>query len=182
MTPSNRSTVSVTRRTFVWIGTVASAAIATGCASLKHGNWEFLSDDEASTLTVICDQIIPADDFPSASQAGVLSYIDRQLIRHYRQFQVVYRAGLERADQLSRRSFGGNLTQLNPSQQVEIVRSLERVDPMFFGHVREHTLEGYYGSPRHGGNLEAVSWRMLGLTEPPVRGRAERGAKAGLTS
>jgi gluconate 2-dehydrogenase gamma chain len=34
--------------------------------------------------------------------------------------------------------------------------------------VRNHTLEGYYGSPRHGGNRDAVSWRMLGLDEPPI--------------
>jgi gluconate 2-dehydrogenase gamma chain len=39
--------------------------------------------------------------------------------------------------------------------------------------VRSHTLEGYYGAPRHGGNRGAVSWRMLGLAEPPVRGRAQ---------
>lgn len=174
--------MSFTRRTFVWIGTAVSAAIATGCVSAKHGNWEFLSDDEATTLAVICDQIVPADDFPSASQAGVLSYIDRQLVRHYRQFQVAYREGLEQADRLSRKSFGGNPAQLNPSQQTEMVRSLERADQIFFGRVREHTLEGYYGSPRHGGNRDAVSWRMLGLTEPPVRGRAERGTMAGLNS
>jgi gluconate 2-dehydrogenase gamma chain len=36
-----------------------------------------------------------------------------------------------------------------------------------------HTLEGYYGSPRHGGNRDAASWRMLGLDEPPLRGRAQ---------
>ena len=43
----------------------------------------------------------------------------------------------------------------------------------FFDLVRNHTMQGYYGSPRHGGNRDAVSWRMLGLDEPPLRGRAQ---------
>jgi len=34
-------------------------------------------------------------------------------------------------------------------------------------------MQGYYGSPRHGGNRDAISWRMLGLDEPPLRGRAQ---------
>ena len=37
----------------------------------------------------------------------------------------------------------------------------------------QHTMEGYYGSPRHGGNRDAASWHMLGLAEPPLRGRAQ---------
>jgi gluconate 2-dehydrogenase gamma chain len=40
-------------------------------------------------------------------------------------------------------------------------------------------MEGYYGSPRHGGNRDAVSWRMLGLDEPPLRGRAQYDLRKG---
>jgi gluconate 2-dehydrogenase gamma chain len=43
----------------------------------------------------------------------------------------------------------------------------------FFDLARAHTLHGYYGTPRHGGNRDAVSWRMLGLCEPPLLGRAQ---------
>ncbi len=53
------------------------------------------------------------------------------------------------------------------------MRAIEQQNRWFFDLVRGHTLEGYYGSPRHGGNRDAVSWRMLGLAEPPVRGRAQ---------
>jgi gluconate 2-dehydrogenase gamma chain len=34
-----------------------------------------------------------------------------------------------------------------------------------------HTMEGFYGDPRHGGNRDRVSWKMLKLPYPPVRGR-----------
>jgi len=30
---------------------------------------------------------------------------------------------------------------------------------------------GFYGDPRHGGNKDRVSWRMLGVADPPIRGR-----------
>jgi hypothetical protein len=32
-------------------------------------------------------------------------------------------------------------------------------------------MQGFYGDPRHGGNLNRVSWKMLRLPYPPVRGR-----------
>ena len=55
----------------------------------------------------------------------------------------------------------------------EIVSALEKDARPFFELVRSHTMQGYYGTPRHGGNRDAVSWRMLGLDEPPLRGRAQ---------
>ena len=50
---------------------------------------------------------------------------------------------------------------------------MERDHHGFFEMVRNHTLEGYYGSPRHGGNRDEVSWKMLGLDDPPLLGRAQ---------
>jgi hypothetical protein len=29
----------------------------------------------------------------------------------------------------------------------------------------------FYGDPRHGGNKDRVSWKMLGVPDPPIRGR-----------
>jgi gluconate 2-dehydrogenase gamma chain len=40
-----------------------------------------------------------------------------------------------------------------------------------FNLILQHTLQGYYGNPRHGGNHGYVSWRMLGIPVVPVRGR-----------
>jgi len=163
----------LTRRQFVAAGALGGAALAIGCKAGKRGNWEFLTDAQARTLAAICDQIVPADDFPSASQAGVVNYIDRQLVRHYRRHQDAYRDGLEQAEAASRKQFGVELARLSQPQQFEIVNALSEQNSSFFHLVRNHTMEGYYGSPRHGGNRDAVSWRMLGLAEPPVRGRAQ---------
>ena len=152
---------------------VAGAAVAGGCAMRRRGNWEFLSDAQAQTLGALCDQIVPADDFPSASQAGVVTYIDRQLVRHYRRHRMAYASGLEQAERLSRERCGALLAEAPAAARHDVASALALNQREFFELVREHTMEGYYGSPRHGGNRDAVSWRMLGLADPPVLGREQ---------
>ena len=178
---SSEKKVLLTRRQFVAAGALGGAAVVVGCTSGRQGNWDFLSDAQARTLTAICDQIVPADNYPSASQAGVLNYIDKQLARHFRRHQDAYRDGLEQADAISRKRFGSELAALTSPQQLEVVSALEQEARTFFDLVRSHTLQGYYGSPRHGGNRDAVSWRMLGLDEP-LRGRAQYNLKKGTHS
>jgi gluconate 2-dehydrogenase gamma chain len=41
----------------------------------------------------------------------------------------------------------------------------------FFQIVVDHSMQGFYGDPRHGGNRDGASWKMLGLSYPPIRGR-----------
>ena len=86
-------------------GAAVSAALMSGCFG-RRSPWEFFTEAEARTLAVLCDQIIPADDYPSASQAGAVAFLDRQLVRHYEPHQSAYRAGLKLTDQLSHSRFG----------------------------------------------------------------------------
>src|SRR5512135_2359203 len=73
--------------------TAASAALLSGCYSAGSA-WLVFTDEQARTLAALCDQIIPADDWPSASQAGVLTFIDRQLTGPYRRHRKAYRQGI----------------------------------------------------------------------------------------
>jgi gluconate 2-dehydrogenase gamma chain len=169
----------VFNRREVLIGaTAAGAALISGCRS-RGPRWQSLSDTEARTLATLCDQIIPADDWPSASQAGVVTFIDRQLTGPYRRHRKSYRQGFEDTEKLAQSRFALPLASASPSQQLEIAKALEQQNPQFFDLIRRHTMQGYYGSPRHGGNKDAVSWRMLGLDEPPLRGRAQYDFNAG---
>lgn len=167
------SKIVLTRRQFALAGALSSAAAVIGCHNGTSGAWDFLNDSRARILSALCDQIIPPDDFPGASQAGVVTYIDRQLARHYRRHRDSYRVGLAQVDAMSRNHFGRAFPDATQPQQFEIVTALEKENRSFFELLRQHTMEGYYGSPRHGGNRDAVSWRMLGLAEPPIRGRAQ---------
>jgi gluconate 2-dehydrogenase gamma chain len=170
---------TLTRRQFAVAGALSGVAAAVGCRSANRGDWDFLTNDQARTLASLCDQIIPADDFPSASQAGVVVYIDRQLARHYRRHQDAYRDGLKQIETMSRERFGGSLSDCSLAQQLEMAFVVEKENRRFFDLVREHTMEGYYGTPRHGGNRGAVSWRMLGIAEPPLRGRPQYDLRKG---
>jgi len=172
----------LTRRQFAVASAFSGAVAVIGCHRSAGSAWDFLSDTQARILAALCDQIIPADEFPSASQAGVVTYIDRQLARHYRRHQDAYRAGLEQADALSRNRCGNALGDASPAQQLQIALTVEKQNRAFFELVRQNTMEGYYGSPRHGGNRDAVSWRMLGLDEPPLRGRAQYDLRKGSSS
>lgn len=172
------SKLKLTRRQFAVAGALGTAAGFIGCRN-RTGKWDFLSDAHAGILAVLCDQIIPPDDFPGASQAGVVTYIDRQLARHYRRHQNVYVEGLDQVESISRKRFSRAAAETTPAQQLELAVALERENRKFFDLLRQHTMEGYYGSPRHGGNLDAVSWRMLGLAEPPLRGRPQYDLRKG---
>jgi len=167
------------RRAFVSAGALAGAALAASSTGCRRTSYGCLKENDTATLTAICDQIIPADGFPSASQAGVLTYIDLQLMGPYRRHQKTYREALKQANEWSRSRFGVDLARASAQQQFEIASAIEKDNQPFFDLVRAHTMQGYYGNPRHGGNRDAVSWRMLGLDESPLRGRAKYDMTAG---
>jgi gluconate 2-dehydrogenase gamma chain len=160
------------RREVLLAGAAASAALVSGCHS-RGSRWLVFTDAEARTLAALCDQIVPADDWPGASEARVVTFIDRQLTGPYRRHRKAYRGGLEDAERLAASHFSVELARASAAQHLLFAQEIERQNPEFFELVRRHTLQGYYGSPRHGGNKDAVSWRMLGLAEPPLRGRSQ---------
>ena len=180
---------AVGRRGFLKTGAVAAAATAVACAGPK-GRWRSLTEEEATTLAAACDQIVPPDEDPGAAQAGVVTFIDRQLATKQTERAETYRRAIRALDATARRRHAQPFAALAFDAQTAILRDVEKgvvetedwtgVEPApFFQHVLSHTMMGFYGDPRHGGNKERVSWRMLGIPDPPVRGRLhEAPAKA----
>ena len=147
--------------------------------------WRFLRIDEARTLEAICDRIIPADQDPGAVWAGVVVFIDRQLMGSYRRFRKTYQMGLAGTNTTSAGLYGKPFAELDSQQQDAILQSMEKgqatgdgwkqvSSKAFFDLVVNHTMQGFYGDPRHGGNRERVSWKMLRLPYPPLRGRQQQ--------
>jgi gluconate 2-dehydrogenase gamma chain len=174
--------MKLSRRRFVQVAlAAASAGSAISCSGIRSP-WRFFTVDEAMTLAAVCDQIIPPDQDPGAAWAGVVNYIDRQLGGPFKHLRRTYRDGLIGVDQSSRALYGARFADLPPAKQVEFLTALEggqvrgngwkEVRPReFFSMVLSHTMQGFYGDPRHGGNRDAVSWKMLGVPYPPIRGR-----------
>jgi gluconate 2-dehydrogenase gamma chain len=149
---------------------------------LLGGTWRFFTDTEAQTINALCERIIPSDQDPGASWAGVVEFLDRKLAGYYRRHRQLYRFGLRGVHESSLTLFSKAFVDLACAQQDDLLRKLEsnqapgsvwkQISPAeFFNRLVDHTLQGFYGGPRHGGNRDAVSWRMLGLPTPPVRGR-----------
>ncbi len=173
---------TVKRRNFLQAALLAAVSAPSLSCSRTKGAWRFFSDEEARILGAICDRIIPPDQDPGATQAGVVNYIDQQLAGFFRQHQQTYREGIAAVDQASRARFGKEFGRLTAERQDELLTAMEKneapgeawksVSPrQFLDLVISHTMQGFYGDPRHGGNRDAVSWRMLGVPFPPVRGR-----------
>lgn len=156
------------RRKFLGAAAVAAASgAAVGCGA-KTGQFRFFTEAEARTLDAMLAHIIPADDTPGAREAGVIHYIDRQLTRRFRESQKIYREGLAAL---------GDFVGLSAERQLETLRAMERDrgHRPFFDLVVTHAMQGFYGNPRHGGNRDFASWRMLGIPPLPVRGRNAQG-------
>lgn len=130
----------------------------------------------------MCEQIIPADQDPGAAWAGVVNYIDRQLCGPLQRLRQTYRLGIAAVEESSRRLHSKSFADLDSQRQVDFLRRMESgqagegiwtqiSSADFFGLVIDHTMQGFYGDPRHGGNRDGVSWKMLGLPYPPIRGR-----------
>jgi gluconate 2-dehydrogenase gamma chain len=163
---------------------IAASVAAGGVACTGNGGspWRFFKANEGKTLAAVCDQIIPQDQDPGASWAGVVNYIDRQLCGPLRRYRKTYRDGIAGVEESSHALHNSDFSSLNHAQQNDLMRLLEdgrapgeiwkRTScSEFFSLLVEHTREGFYGDPRHGGNRDAASWKMLGLPYPPIRGR-----------
>lgn len=122
-------------------------------------------------MAAICAQIIPTDRDAGATEAQVVNYIDIQLTRHFKKHQAIYRQGIAGVDATSRKRFSKRFVELSSERQVEVLQDAEENSNRFFDLILAHTRQGFYGDPRHGGNRDRVSWKMLGLPFPQVRGR-----------
>ncbi len=144
--------------------------------------WHFFTADEARLVEAISEQIIPADHDPGAKDAGVVVFIDRQLVGPYQRYQEKYRAGLASVAKTSRQMFAKDFFGLAWNDQTRLLAAMEAgrapkecwTSPAaaeFFHLLRDHSMQGFYGSPRHGGNRNYASYKMLGLEYPVVMGQ-----------
>jgi len=176
--------MKLSRRKFIELAAlgVGGVALAGGCAPSSRTGGKFLTEDEVSLLGAIADQIIPPDEWPGGREGGVVTFVDNQLVGPYRRFQPDYRRGLTAITDTCLRRYRKKFESLLWDQQTAFLKEMESGDlrdgpwgggfsSHFFSLIRSHSLQAYYGSPRHGGNPNYVSYRMLGLEYPPILGQ-----------
>jgi gluconate 2-dehydrogenase gamma chain len=130
---------------------------------------------------------------PGAIEAGVPHYIDRQLAGAWGAGERLYRSGPWREGeetqgyqlpftpaQLFRHALRaidshlaarGAFARLAPAEQDRFLKALEegevKLEPVpakvFFEHLLDATVEGFFCDPAHGGNVGMVGWRLIGF-------------------
>jgi gluconate 2-dehydrogenase gamma chain len=148
----------------------------------------FFTADEARVVAAACERIFPSDENgPGASEAGVVIYIDRQLAGPYGRDELRYKKGpfidtdpswggyqgKDGPQEIYRsgiKQLGDGFLSLTPTQQDERLRQVEKT--MFFQMLREHTVEGMFCDPLHGGNAGLVGWQLIGYPGPMMTWRS----------
>ena len=189
--PSPGEPAGVSRRTalkLIAAGTLGAAAgvgataFATRLDRAIPPRYFFFSEEEANPLIAMCEQIIPRDDTPGATEAGVIDYIDRQLAGPLSRHQRSYRAGLKSLQAAAIALHKLPFEKLPFADQTALLAMIEKgatpkelwgelAQDSFFNLVLDHTRQGFYGSPRHGGNRGYTSYRMMGLAYPNIAGQ-----------
>ncbi|WP_233501428.1 gluconate 2-dehydrogenase subunit 3 family protein [Thalassococcus profundi] len=159
-------------------------------AQLDDRAFFFLADTQARLLASMCDTLIPKDDFPSASEAGVVDFIDLQLAGPYGQGEGLYLEGPfpEGSEsqgyqlpftpaELMRRglnAFGEaepGFADGEESRREDMLTRLSEDDVdlgdvparAFFDELWQLTNQGYFADPIYGGNSDYAGWRMVGF-------------------
>jgi gluconate 2-dehydrogenase gamma chain len=173
----------LSRRHFVGLSILGAGSICLlpGCAR-RTSKWRFFTDPEALVMDAIAEQIIPTDDWPGGRDSGVTNFIDKQLTGPYTRFQDAYRRGIGALQESCRMKFGKEFEKLDWNEQTSLLETLEAgkmnevqwnkgFDREFFNLVRDHSMQSYYGNPRHGGNKNNISYKMLKIDAPLIIGQ-----------
>lgn len=195
---SDRQPTYSRRAVLARIGAAGAAVPLAGTGAVRHAfaqwddrPWYFLTDAEARWLAAACDTLIPQDEFPSASQAGVVDFIDFQLATDYGVGNGLYMAaphapgtsqqGYQFAfppSDLFRNAIAAlmdrdpSLTDLGHDDRIAAMRDLSESDgdltediPAgdFFTELLSLANQGYFADPIYLGNADYAGWRMVGF-------------------
>jgi len=158
---------------FVTLNVPRPHALAAAAASTKP---VVLTPDQWKLVEAIAARIIPSDDEPGATEAGVVNFVDKALANEDKALLPVYKAGLAGIDAVAQKRFRSTFVALTPTEQDDVLLALEggKADGWpkgaknsigaadFFGAVRAHTIFGFLCDPSYGGNRDYVGWKVVG--------------------
>lgn len=180
------------RREFIFLPAAAGLRAQTKSqtqlpADEKKVPLRFFTAAEARVVQAAAERILPGDaSGPGATDAGVVIYIDHQLAGPYGRDKFrytkapfvqsvpehgyqgketpreVYRAGIQNL---------GDFVELTAAEQDRRLRAIETTN--FFRLLRQHTIEGMFSDPLHGGNAGMIGWQLIGYPGPLMSYRDE---------
>ena len=202
-TQALRSTICAAKPGTWWLATCISPAHPMrrkakripGSEELKmaeYSDYTILNANESATLEKVVDILFPSEpDGVGAVNAGVMRYIDGLLAGRGAYLLDTYKSGLRWLHEEAGREGVTYFNDLDRSRQAEIVDAamtravaaslpldppadgMKDIDALFMAAVWQHTREGLFGDPRHGGNREGMIWTWLGYSGPQLNGYTE---------
>jgi gluconate 2-dehydrogenase gamma chain len=164
----------------LWCGLDGSAQRVSPENRIIHIPLHFFDPAEAAIVVATVSRIFPADESgPGAKEAGVVVYIDRHLAGPYgadrhRYTQPPFESavpelgyqGQATAAEIYREGLKGlaGFDNLRPAEQDRTLTQIEST--LFFSLLRQHTIEGMFCDPVHGGNVDMLGWQLLGFPGP----------------
>src|SRR3954469_22075247 len=142
----------------------------------------FFTEPEALIVAAAVARIFPSDDSgPGAPEAGVAIYIDRQLASpfgrdRYRYTHAPFEQGLPEHGyqgkatprEVYREALASlaGFDRLSATAQDAKLHEIEAT--YFFRLLRQHTIEGMFCDPMHGGNADLIGWQLIGFPGPQM--------------
>ena len=141
----------------------------------------FFDERQALIVAAATARIFPSDaSGPGAAEAGVVVYIDRQLASpfgrdRHRYTQPPFEQGTPEQGYQGKATpreiyrdgivlLGADFDNLQPVDQDAKLHSIETTH--FFRLLRQHTIEGMFCDPMHGGNADLIGWQLIGYPGP----------------
>jgi gluconate 2-dehydrogenase gamma chain len=146
---------------------ILSACERAGNARVSLMGMQHLTAEEAAEFEAIAARIIPTDDTPGATEAGVIYFIDTVLDDSRQAQLAILRAGLLELQASAVNAYGsGIFHQLDAVQQDALLSSIEETE--FFGTLRYLSIAGMFALPGYGGNRDAIGWKLIGFEDRHV--------------
>jgi gluconate 2-dehydrogenase gamma chain len=153
----------------------------------------FFTAEEAAFIDAAVARLIPADEqWGGALEAGVPSYMDLQLAGAWGAGERLYRSGpwvrgtasqgyqlpftpaelfRKAVGAINKELAGTPFAKMSAAERDAYLRHLETggrdlggvPSDVFFTHLWELTVEGFFSDPVYGGNRDMLAWRMVGF-------------------
>jgi gluconate 2-dehydrogenase gamma chain len=154
-----------------WLGlnwpAVADAAQHAHEAAAGRIDHQFrvLDARQARDVAAIAAQIVPTDDRPGATEAGVVYFIDHVHAGIYASSKSEFLGGLAafQAEFARLHPGGAEFADLDAVAQREYLKGVEATP--FFGQMRFLTICGLLALPSYGGNEHKLGWQLVGFVD-----------------
>ncbi len=146
---------------------IMSSSAAASEAMLDNSAFKVLGSDEAREFAAIAARIIPTDETPGATEAGVIYFIDNVLGTSRTEALAPMREGLASLQTATQSTYGSaSFSALTTEQQDALLVSIE--ETAFFGTMRYMTIAGMFSLPEYGGNRDYAGWKLIGFEHKHV--------------